>query len=80
MWPYKTTPIYQNLKPYEVIRWRLTDLDGVTLGYASRLHHDGANHWWAWDAEDGFRQQVHSRGAAFAVLIEEGQRKCPASK
>ena len=69
MWPYKTTSIYDNLNPYEAIRWRLVNLDGALLGYASRLHHDGRNFWWAW-RDDGLRQQVHNRAAAFTTLIE----------
>ena len=70
MWPYKTIPIYDDLKPYEVIRWRLSDLEGNILGFASRLHYNGGNHWYAWNREDGFRQEVSSRARAYSVLIE----------
>jgi hypothetical protein len=69
MGPYKTTPIYASLNPYEVIRWRVSDRDGALLGYASRYHYDGRSHWRAWRA-DGLRQDVHNRARAILTLIE----------
>jgi hypothetical protein len=69
MWPYKTTPIYQNLNPYEVTRWQVNDRDGALIGYASRYHHDGKSHWRAW-RDDGLRQDCHNRAAAILTLIE----------
>lgn len=62
----KLTAIYQNLKPYEVIRWGVANERGF-IGYASRYYHDGKSHWYAWH-DGGLRAQVMSRKQAVATL------------
>jgi hypothetical protein len=65
---YGLSPIYNDLKPYERIRYRVDDGGDRLIGYLSNFYYDGRDHWVAW-RDDGLRCEYATRKKALADLL-----------
>jgi hypothetical protein len=65
---------FNGLKPYEVIRYHLTGEHGILLGYISRHHSDGRDHWYLWN-DNGLWCEYRTRKAAITEAIRMHRSK-----